>query len=184
MPVDCLYLIDFQKRVMKGISRYSADRGYVTGAFPFIPELYLQNSRFIQLATEEVDKTGMMGEELYRHLYVSFFGGIIATFFWYYARETLMRKGLFEMCKEIKAIKELDELAYGLMDLTVEDGEYEVKELFYELYSYVVWELEEAARDHDEETVERLKQIMIKLFFQTGMWVALSKLGNLVHEED
>jgi len=25
---------------------------------------------------------------------------------------------------------------------------------------------------------------MIKLFFQTGMWVALSKLGNLVHEED
>ena len=38
MSVDSRYLIDFQKRVIKGISGYSAERGYVTGAFPFIPE--------------------------------------------------------------------------------------------------------------------------------------------------
>ncbi|HHU06248.1 MAG TPA: hypothetical protein GXZ65_07205 [Clostridiales bacterium] len=182
MSVDSRYLIDFQKRVIKGISGYSAERGYVTGAFPFIPELYLQNSTFIPMATEEVDKIGMMGDELYRHLYVSFFGGIIGTFFWYYARDTLMTKGLYAMCKELKPIKELDELAYGLMGMTVAEGEYEFKELFYEIYNYVVWELEEAAREYDEETIDRLKNILIKIFFHTGMWLALAKLGDLVKD--
>jgi len=182
MTNDNRCLIDFHTKVIKGISVYTADRGYITGDFPFIPELFLQNSTFIPKATEEVDKIGMMGDELYRHLYVSFFGGIIGTFFWYYARDTLMTKGLYSMCTELKPIKELDELAYGLMGMTVAEGEYEFKELFYEIYNYVVWELEEAGRECKAETIGRLKKILIKIFFHIGMWLALAKLGDLVRD--
>lgn len=182
MTNDSRYLIDFQKKVIKGISGYAAERGYVTGNFPFIPELYLQNSTFIPVATEEIDKVGMMGNELYRHLFVSYFGGMIGTFFWYYTRDSLMSKGLYAMCKELKPIRELDELAYGLMGMTVAEGEYEFKELFYEIYNYVAWELDEAREQHGEETIAKLEKLFVKTFFHIGMWLALAKLGDLVKD--
>jgi len=182
MTNDSRYIIDFHTKVIKGISGYTSDRGYITGDFPFIPELYLQNATFIPMATEEVDKIGMMGDELYRHLYVSFFGGIIGTFFWYYARDTLMIKGLYSMCKDLRPLKELDELAYGLMGMTVAEGEYEFKELFYEIYNYVVWELDEAAQECGPDTIAKLKKRVVKVFFHIGMWLALAKLGDLVKD--
>ncbi len=172
------YITDFSKRVMRDISGLTAERGYITGEFPFIPELFIQNSTFIPQATEEVNRTGKMGDELYRNLYVSFFGGITGTFFWYYARDTLMVKGLYKMCTEIRPINELDELAYGLMGMSVSEGEYEFKELFYEIYDYVARELEVAEKEQGQDVTNKLKKRLEKTFFHVGMWLALSKLGR------
>ncbi len=183
MTSEVNYMLDFNKKVIKGISGLTAERGYITGEFPFIPELFMQNSTFIPQATEEVNKKGKMGDELYRGLYVSFFGGITGTFFWYYARDTLMTNGLYRMCTELRPINELDELAYGLMGMTVSEGEYEFKELFYEIYDYVVQELDKAEKGHGPEVIDKLKKRLEKTFFHIGMWLALSKLGELDNDK-
>lgn len=181
MPANTKTTIDFQRKIVKGISRFVSDRGYVTGDLPFIPELFRQNATFIPKATQEVDKVGMMGNELYRHLYVSFFGGIIATYFWYYARNSLSNRGLYAMCSELCPIDDLDKLSYGLMGMTVAEGEYDIKELFYEIYSYVSWELEEAGEMFGEETERKFADDLVKTFFHFGMWISLIKLG--IHEK-
>ncbi len=179
MTRDITYMMDFNKKVIKGISALTAERGYVTGEFPFIPELFIQNSTFIPQATEEINKTGKMGDKLFRNLYVSFFGGITGTFFWYYSRDTLNSKGLYEMCRELRPINDIDELAYGLMGMSVSEGEYEFKELFYEIYDYIAHELEEAEKEHEPEVIDKLKKRLEKTLFHIGMWLALSKLGEL-----
>ena len=183
MTNEVRYMIDFNKKVIKGISGLTAERGYMTGEFPFIPELFIQNSTFIPTATEEVSKKGRMGDELYRKLYVSFFGGITGTFFWYYARDTLMTNGLYNMCTELRPINEIDELAYGLMGMTVSEGEYEYKELFYEIYNYSLKELKEAERDCGHDIVDKLEKRLEKTFFHVGMWLALPKLGEISSEQ-
>ncbi len=175
--------VDFQKKIIKGISGYVAERGFSTGNLPFIPELYLQNSRFIPRATEEVDKVGMMGNELYRHLYVSFFGGIIATYFWNFARNSLKTRGLYEMCVELCPLKDLDQLSYGLMGMTVAEGEYEIKELFYEIYSYAAWEYEEAREAYGEDSMARFEKELVRIFFHFGMCISLNKLEIQIKPE-
>jgi hypothetical protein len=180
--MESIYAVDFHRKIVKGISGYTADRGYVTGDFPFIPELFMQNAAFIPKAIEETDRVGMMGEERYRHLYVSFFGGIIATYMWYYARDTLTSKGLYSMCRDFGSFKELDLLSYNLMAMSVDEGEYEIKELFYEIYSYVKWELDEAAKNCGKNEMEKLQNDLDRTFFQVGMWVSLNRLG--VHAGD
>jgi len=168
--------VNFQKKIIKGISTFVADRGYNTGDLPFIPQLFLQIATFIPKATKEIDGVGMKGNKLYRHLYVSFFGGIIGTYFWNYARNSLVHRGLYEMCSELCPLKDLDQLAYGLMGLNVAEGEYEIKELFYEIYNYVAWELDEEREISDEETISIYENELDKIFFHFGMCISLSKL--------
>jgi hypothetical protein len=169
--------VDFQKKIIKGISAFVADRGYNTGELPFIPQLFLQNATFIPKAIKEVDRVGMMGNGLYRHLYVSFFGGITATYFWHYAKNSLKNRGLYDMCTELCPLKDLDQLAYGLMGLNTAEGEYEIKELFYEIFNYVSWELDEQRENSSEETIKYYENELDKIFFHFGMCISLSKLG-------
>lgn len=175
--------VNFQKKIVKGISAFVADRGFCSGDLPFIPQLFLQNATFIPRATKEVDQTGMMGNKLFRHLYISFFGGIIATYFWQYARNSLVRRGLYEMCTELCPLKDLDQLAYGLMGMNVAEGEYEIKEMFYEIYSYVSWELDEERENCSEAQMSIYESEMDKIFFHFGMCISLSKLGISFKEE-
>jgi hypothetical protein len=175
--------VNFQKKIVKGISAFVADLGFSVGDLPFIPQLYLQNATFFPRAMKEIDQGGMMGNKLYKHLYVSFFGGIIATYFWQYARNSLTRRGLYDMCTELCPLKDLDRLSYGLMGLSEADGEYEIKELFYEIFSYVSWELDEVRESSSEEIMRFYENEMDKIFFHYGMCISLSKLGIHTKED-